>query len=154
MRMGWCWNVSGRVLGVRSKIFQKGGYSKMKKHELSDLLSDLSKKMNTGIVDIYKESGHSAMVKELSRRYLEMRDTLIHAWFAKYGFEPGKAVLVRDGINTYIREVTPAEFDRIKAAIVIPKENSLPCDKCSPSFAMNFKYCPNCGLSLQNRAGV
>lgn len=39
------------------------------------------------------------------------KDALLLAWFAQYGFEPGKAVLVYDGIHTHIREATPHEME-------------------------------------------
>lgn len=55
----------------------------------------------------------SSVVAQLNEWIEIHRDVLLLAWFAQYGFEPGKAVLVHqaslDGSRVYIREATVEE---------------------------------------------
>lgn len=53
------------------------------------------------------------------REWIEIhRTALLLAWFAQYGFEPGKAVLEErrdlDGWSLRIREATPAEMEEAR----------------------------------------
>lgn len=53
------------------------------------------------------------LVKEITEWIELNREALLLAWFAQYGFEPGKAVLVESHengrTNLYIREATEEE---------------------------------------------
>ena len=52
--------------------------------------------------------------KELAKHYIEHKEVIVSAWFAKYGFEPGKAILVNDSsLGEYIREATEEEKVRM-----------------------------------------
>ena len=61
-----------------------------------------------------------SITKEIGEWIAANEEVLLLAWFAQYGFEPGKAVLVR-GFNLetgqfelYIREATPEEMEKRK----------------------------------------
>lgn len=88
---------------------------------VSPPLYDLAKKFQT---DIKPPFDMSTVVKELGDWIQSHRDVLLLAWFAQYGFEPGKAILVHQcGIGEnkfYIREATPKEQEEAR----IQRENN------------------------------
>lgn len=72
---------------------------------------DMAKKFNLDIKtpELLKAQAENRLifdnvVKEINDWINLHKDAVLLAWFAQYGFEPGKAVLVTDGINTVIRE--------------------------------------------------
>lgn len=78
-------------------------------------LFDLAKKFQT---DIRPPYDMSSIIKELGDWIQTHRDALLLAWFAQYGFEPGKAVLIhQNGIGEnkfFIREATPKEMEEAR----------------------------------------
>jgi hypothetical protein len=107
-------------------------------------LSDLSKQFQYGLDDIYKKSGFVTVCREIEKRVIEKRDEILLAWFAMYGFEPGKAMVVReyteDGICVYITE-------RMCDAVVTQSCKMHSCCNCGnaecPMFGVNCsKFIP------------
>ena len=97
---------------------------------------DLSKEFGVGLIGMYRTSGFNAVVQEMKNRIHRMKDEILVAWFAYYGFEPGRAVIVEEqtekGLNIYIRERTVAEI-----AVQPNIESVLKSKRYSLSAAMN-----------------
>jgi hypothetical protein len=77
---------------------------------MSDLFK-LAEKFND---DIKPPFDMSSVVEELGAWIQTHKNALLLAWFAQYGFEPGKAVLVQkydltEGSQFFIREMTEKE---------------------------------------------
>jgi len=83
---------------------------------------ELSKELNAGLIDLYKDAGFDALCQELTQRVANMKAEILTAWFAEHGFEPGKAVIVEEhtmsGHKIYIRERTAEEAERASHAAV------------------------------------
>jgi len=83
---------------------------------LVDAVNAVSANINN---DLYIRDNVAELCTELSRRFMRLKDQLLCAWFARYGFDPGKATIVEDrsqGLSVYyIRESTPEESDRASA---------------------------------------
>jgi hypothetical protein len=74
------------------------------------------KKPDMKAYELNKEEVFGRLVQEISDWVSTHREALLLAWFAQYGFEPGKAVLVESHengeTNLYIREATEEEKRR------------------------------------------
>jgi hypothetical protein len=77
----------------------------------------LSKEFQSGLANLYKESGYDALCQEMTNRVANMKSELLIAWFAEHGFLPGKAILVEErtenGWKIYIREKTIEDVTHI-----------------------------------------
>lgn len=121
-------------------------------------LNEFTKEISKGIFSIYSDLGYDAMIRELHKRFYELKDGILIAWFAEYGFEPGKAVLVEDhstgAIKYYVREATPKEMERAMAMrgdIALTEEKRVPCEcQCHHSMwkSGGARWCPLCGTKL------
>jgi hypothetical protein len=84
-------------------------------------MADYSKEISSGLVDIHKAHGFYELCAEMEKRYMQLRDEILTAWFAEHGFAPGKAVLVEDRSKLdagrfFIREATEEELQSARAA--------------------------------------
>lgn len=109
---------------------------------MSENIYELSKEFQSGLVDLYKDSGFDALCREMSERIEKHKGAILAAWFAEHGFAPGKAVLVeeRSGteFRTYIRECTAEEAERAKATA---NRQIVPRDEChnAPDVPLQYK---------------
>ena len=113
----------------------------------------MAAQFQSGISDLYRDSGSDALCRELTKRVGELKSEILTAWFAEHGFAPGKAVLVEErgegSFRTYIREITAEEEERARASANRP---IMPCEYCDPSkvhFPSIMKFCPYCGRDLR-----
>jgi hypothetical protein len=124
--------------------------------------------METSLLEITKEFQrecsplkHRLNFSEICAKIHEFvgvrRDAILLAWFAEYGFNPGKAVLVEERehpFKTYIRECTAEEGERATTAANNARQEICGCDNreywisCIGVLNKKINFCPSCGRKL------